>query len=88
MGWSIAGDREKFTLQEMIEAFTFESHQPGWPGLRPGQVVGGECRIYLRALDDDGIVARLRDWRSRMILAIVGTSRAQADPTAAGRVVP
>ena len=32
MGFSIAGDREKFTLPEMIEAFT-SMRQPGRPGL-------------------------------------------------------
>ena len=31
MGWSIGGDREKFTLAEMIEAFTFDRVSLGGP---------------------------------------------------------
>jgi len=31
MGWSIAGDREKFTLQEMIDAFSFDRISLGGP---------------------------------------------------------
>ena len=62
MGWSIAGDREKFTLQEMIEAFTFDRISLGGPvfDLVKLSAVNAD---YLRALDDDGIVARLRGWR-------------------------
>jgi glutamyl-tRNA synthetase len=62
MGWSIAGDREKFTLQEMIEAFTFDRISLGGPvfDLVKLSAVNAD---YLRALDDDGIVARLREWR-------------------------
>ena len=31
MGWSIAGDREKFTLDEMVEAFSFDRVSLGGP---------------------------------------------------------
>ena len=62
MGWSISGDREKFTLAEMIEAFTFDRMSLGGPVFDLVKLSAMNAD-YLRALDDDGIVARLRDWR-------------------------
>lgn len=62
MGWSIAGDREKFTLAEMIDAFAWERVSLGGPVFDLVKLSAMNAG-YLRALDDDGIVARLRDWR-------------------------
>ena len=62
MGWSIAGDREQFTLAEMIEAFTFDRMSLGGPVFDLVKLSAMNAD-YLRALDDDGIVARLRQWR-------------------------
>jgi glutamyl-tRNA synthetase len=62
MGWSIAGDRERFTLPEMIEAFTFDRMSLGGPVFDLVKLAAMNAD-YLRALDDDGIVARLREWR-------------------------
>jgi glutamyl-tRNA synthetase len=62
MGWSISGDREKFTLTEMIDVFTFDRMSLGGPvfDLVKLSAVNAD---YLRALDDDAVVARLREWR-------------------------
>lgn len=62
MGWSIAGDREKFTLAEMIEVFTFDRMSLGGPVFDLVKLSAMNAD-YLRALDDAAIVARLRDWR-------------------------
>jgi glutamyl-tRNA synthetase len=62
MGWSIAGDREKFTLSEMIEAFTFDRMSLGGPVFDLVKLSAMNAD-YLRALDDAAVVARLREWR-------------------------
>jgi glutamyl-tRNA synthetase len=62
MGWSIAGDREQFTLAEMIEAFTFDRMSLGGPVFDLVKLSAMNAD-YLRALDDAGVVARLREWR-------------------------
>jgi glutamyl-tRNA synthetase len=62
MGWSIAGDRERFTLAEMIEAFTFDRMSLGGPVFDLVKLSAMNAD-YLRALDDAGVVARLREWR-------------------------
>ncbi|MBN2575458.1 MAG: glutamate--tRNA ligase [Deltaproteobacteria bacterium] len=62
MGWSIAGDREKFTLAEMIEAFTFDRMSLGGPVFDLVKLAAMNAD-YLRALDDDDVVSRLRQWR-------------------------
>ena len=62
MGWSISGDREKFTLAEMIEAFTFDRVSLGGPVFDLVKLSAMNAD-YLRALDDGEIVRRLRDWR-------------------------
>jgi len=62
MGWSIAGDREKFTLAEMIDAFTFDRMSLGGPVFDLVKLSAMNAD-YLRALDDDAVVARLRQWR-------------------------
>jgi glutamyl-tRNA synthetase len=62
MGWSISGDREQFTLAEMIEAFTFDRMSLGGPVFDLVKLSAMNAN-YLRALDDDAVVARLRTWR-------------------------
>jgi glutamyl-tRNA synthetase len=62
MGWSISGDREKFTLTEMIEVFTFDRMSLGGPVFDLVKLSAMNAD-YLRALDDADIVARLREWR-------------------------
>jgi glutamyl-tRNA synthetase len=62
MGWSISGDREKFTLAEMIDVFTFDRMSLGGPVFDLVKLSAMNAD-YLRALDDDGVVARLREWR-------------------------
>lgn len=62
MGWSIAGDRELFTLDEMIAAFSFDRVSLGGPVFDLTKLRAMNAH-YLRALDDAALVARLRDWR-------------------------
>src|SRR5258706_14991152 len=62
MGWSIAGDREKFTLAEMVEAFSFERVSLGGPVFDLVKLSAMNAD-YLRALDDAEVVRRLRSWR-------------------------
>jgi glutamyl-tRNA synthetase len=62
MGWSISGDRERFTLAEMIEAFTWDRASLGGPVFDLVKLSAMNAD-YLRALDDQGIVVRLREWR-------------------------
>jgi glutamyl-tRNA synthetase len=62
MGWSIAGDREEFTLAEMIEVFTFDRMSLGGPVFDLVKLSAMNAD-YLRALDDAAVVARLREWR-------------------------
>jgi glutamyl-tRNA synthetase len=62
MGWSISGDREKFTLAEMIDVFTFDRMSLGGPVFDLVKLSAMNAD-YLRALDDAAIVARLREWR-------------------------
>jgi glutamyl-tRNA synthetase len=62
MGWSIAGDREKFKLAEMVEAFSFDRVSLGGPVFDLVKLSSMNAD-YLRALDDAEIVRRLRAWR-------------------------
>jgi glutamyl-tRNA synthetase len=62
MGWSISGDREKFTLDEMVAAFSFDRISLGGPVFDLVKLSAMNAD-YLRALPDDQIVARLRAWR-------------------------
>ncbi|HVU50371.1 MAG TPA: glutamate--tRNA ligase [Polyangia bacterium] len=62
MGWSIAGDREQFTLSEMIDAFSFDRVSLGGPVFDLVKLSAMNAD-YLRALDDAAVVRRLRDWR-------------------------
>ena len=62
MGWSIAGDREKFALDEMVAAFSFDRVSLGGPVFDLVKLSAMNAD-YLRALPDDEIVGRLRLWR-------------------------
>jgi len=62
MGWSISGDREQFTLPEMVAAFSFDRVSLGGPVFDLVKLSAMNAD-YLRALDDAAIVARLREWR-------------------------
>ena len=62
MGWSISGDREKFTLDEMVEAFTFDRVSLGGPVFDLVKLSAMNAG-YLRALSDGELVRRLRAWR-------------------------
>jgi len=62
MGWSISGDREKFTLDEMVEAFDFDRVSLGGPVFDLVKLSAMNAD-YLRALSDGEIVRRLREWR-------------------------
>jgi glutamyl-tRNA synthetase len=62
MGWSIAGDREQFTLAEMVEAFSWDRVSLGGPVFDIVKLSAMNAD-YLRALDDAEIVRRLRAWR-------------------------
>ena len=62
MGWSIAGDREQFTLPAMIDAFSFDRVSLGGPVFDLVKLAAMNAD-YLRALDDDEVVRRLRAWR-------------------------
>lgn len=62
MGWSLAGDREKFTLAEMIESFTWDRISLGGPvfDLTKLTDLNGQ---YIRDLAPSELVTRLRAWR-------------------------
>ncbi len=62
MGWSISGDREKFTLDEMVAAFSFDRVSLGGPVFYLVKLSAMNAD-YLRALSDPEIVKRLRQWR-------------------------
>jgi glutamyl-tRNA synthetase len=62
MGWSIGGDREKFTLAEMVEEFTFDRISLGGPvfDLEKLNWLNG---LYLREMSPEALVERLLGWR-------------------------
>jgi glutamyl-tRNA synthetase len=62
MGWSISGDREKFTLAEMVAAFSWDRVSLGGPVFDLVKLSAMNAG-YLRELPDAEIVRRLRDWR-------------------------
>ncbi len=61
MGWSFGGDREKFTLPEMVENFSFDRVAPGGPvfDLEKLSWLNG---LYIRDLPSHELVRRLRGW--------------------------
>ncbi len=62
MGWSLGGDREKFTLAEMIDGFD-------WARVSLGGPVFDQDKLrwlneqYIHALSHEELVDRLQDWR-------------------------
>ena len=62
MGFAFGGDREKFTLAEMIETFDFSKVSPGEPvfDLVKLSWLNG---LYMREMTCEEILARLRAWR-------------------------
>jgi glutamyl-tRNA synthetase len=62
MGWSFGGDREKFTVAEMIEHFSWDKISLGGPvfDLTKLAWLNG---LYLRELSIDDLLARFRSWR-------------------------
>jgi glutamyl-tRNA synthetase len=61
MGWSLGGDREKFTLAEMVEGFSFERVSLGGPvfDLEKLSWLNG---VYIREQESHELVRRLRGW--------------------------
>jgi len=61
MGWSLGGDREKFTLAEMVEGFSFDRISLGGPvfDLEKLSWLNG---TYLREMPPHEVVRRLRGW--------------------------
>ncbi len=62
MGWSIGGDREKFTLEEMVAGFSFDRISLGGPVFDLDKLswLNGN---YIRDLAPAELVARLLAWR-------------------------
>lgn len=58
LGWSIGGDREIFSLGEMVEAFdvTRVNPNPAQFDLRKAEALNG---VWLRRLEDDDLAARM-----------------------------
>ncbi|MDP6944161.1 MAG: glutamate--tRNA ligase [Myxococcota bacterium] len=61
MGWSLPDEREKFTFEDMLEAFSFERMGVTGPtfNLEKLDWLNG---LYLREMDDAELVARLQSW--------------------------
>ena len=61
MGWSFGGDREKFTLAEMIDVFSWDRVSLGGPvfNLEKLSWLNG---LYIRDLPSHELVRRLRGW--------------------------
>lgn len=62
MGWSFGDDREKFTLPEMIEAFTWDRISLGGPVFSLDKLTWLNEK-YIHALSDDDLAQALIDWR-------------------------
>ena len=62
MGWSIGGDRERFTLEEMVAEFSFDKVTLGGPvfDLEKLSWLNGNA---IRALSPQELLERLRAWR-------------------------
>jgi glutamyl-tRNA synthetase len=62
MGWSFGGDREKFTLAEMVDAFSLDKIALGGPvfDLEKLSWLNG---IYIREQSPEELVRHLREWR-------------------------
>lgn len=62
MGWSFGNDREKYTLAEMIDVFSWERMSIGGPVFDLAKLKALN-QSYLQALDDDGYAQALVHWR-------------------------
>ncbi len=60
MGWSMPDDREKFSLQEMIDGFTFERISLGGPVFDLAKLTWLNG-VYIRELEASSLAARLQD---------------------------
>ncbi len=69
MGWSFGGDREKFTLQEMIDVFSFERTSLGGPVFNQDKLRWLNEQ-YIHALSYEQLADRIMEWglnRERLI---------------------
>ncbi|MBI3947928.1 MAG: glutamate--tRNA ligase [Armatimonadetes bacterium] len=62
MGWSFGGDREKFSTEEMIEAFSWDRVTLGAP-VFDMEKLAWLNGAYIRDLSPAELLARLREWR-------------------------
>jgi glutamyl-tRNA synthetase len=62
MGWSIGGDREKFSLQEMVEQFSWDKVALGAPVFDTEKLAWLNGN-YIRDLSPEQLLQRLRAWR-------------------------
>jgi len=62
MGWSFGGEREKFTMEEMVANFSWDRISLGGPvfDLEKLRWLNG---LYLKELDDRTLVRRMLEWR-------------------------
>ncbi len=64
MGWSFGGDREKFTLAEMVEAFSWEKVSLGGPVFNLDKLTWLNEK-YIHELSHEQLVDALLGWRLR-----------------------
>lgn len=64
MGWSFGGDREKFTLSEMVEAFTWDRISLGGPVFALDKLTWLNEK-YIHELSDEQLADALMGWRLR-----------------------
>ncbi len=62
MGWSIAADRERFTLEEMVGAFDLDRVSTGEPVFDLVKLMDLNGQ-YIRELSNEALVERLQEWR-------------------------
>jgi len=62
MGWSFGGDREKFTLAEMVEVFSWERLSLGGP-IFDREKLRWMNEQYLHDMSDEQLADALLDWR-------------------------
>ncbi len=62
MGWSFGGDREKFTLAEMIEAFSWDKVSLGGPVFSLDKLTWMN-ELYIHELDDAQLIDAIEAWR-------------------------
>ena len=82
MGWSFGGDREKFTLAEMIEVFSWDRVSLGGPVFDIDKLSWLNEK-YIHDLGYTELAARLQEWRLGSRLPRAGHAagaRAHQDP--------